>query len=378
MEKFSDDTMCRICFKKQDSVFSLFRKRKGISPFEKLIKIGLKPATNDTGPTCICCDCLTELETTVNFLEKCQKSNQVLAEYLNVKVDKVEENKVDNFENRVGDVIDEYVESSLAGGDELRGVEVSGLEEPRCEECGSRRRCRHWAPPATHTCPHCQKVFTRKFNFKLHLARHSGSREFWCSSCGAGAASRWLAARHCRPRARRPCPLPGCGKTYSSATNLAVHLRAHSGERPFECNDCGKKFSSKNTLQNHIRIHTGALPYICAICGAQFRTNKLAAHMARHAGARPPRPARAPPRHPAAPAPHACAACPARYHHKQSLRKHVRKHHAVVCTHSKINSQAGKWLHPTRRGHIERNIHVSVRKAKRAIVGSSICRYGKH
>ncbi|PZC70797.1 hypothetical protein B5X24_HaOG214889 [Helicoverpa armigera] len=282
MEKFSDDTMCRICFKKQDSVFSLFRKRKGISPFEKLIKIGLKAATNDTGPTCICCDCLTELETTVNFLEKCQKSNQVLAEYLNVNVDKVEENKVDNFENRVGDVTDECVESSLAGGDES-GVEVSGLEEPRCEECGSRRRCRHWAPPATHTCPHCQKVFTRKFNFKLHL--HLFTRD-----------------------------------------QTTLHKNC---ERPFECNDCGKKFSSKNTLQNHIRIHTGALPYICAICGAQFRTNKLAAHMARHAGARPPRPARAPPRHPAAPAPHACAACPARYHHKQSLRKHVRKHHAV-------------------------------------------------
>uniref|UniRef100_A0A2A4J352 ZAD domain-containing protein n=1 Tax=Heliothis virescens TaxID=7102 RepID=A0A2A4J352_HELVI len=166
MEKFSDETTCRICFKKQDSVFSLFRKRKGISPFEKLIKIGLKAAANDTGPTCICVDCLTELETTVYFLEKCQKSNQILAEFLNVNVNKVEENKVEYFENRVVDVTDEFVESR--GGEELRGDEV-GLEEARCEECGSRRRCRHWAPPATHTCPHCQKVFTRKFNFKLHL-----------------------------------------------------------------------------------------------------------------------------------------------------------------------------------------------------------------
>lgn len=96
---------------------------------------------------------------------------------------------------------------------------------------------------------------------------------------------------------------------------------------------------------------TGVLPYICPICGKQFRTNKLSAHMSTHGVARLacPRagcgrrfssrralqrhalshaPAAVPPQPP--PPPHACTLCPARYHHKQSLNKHVKKQHTQV------------------------------------------------
>lgn len=164
MDKFSDETMCRICFKKQDTVFSLFRKRKGISPCEKLNKIGVKAGLNDTGPSCICCDCLTELETTVHFLEKCEKSNEILAKHLG---DNLKDSNALNFENRQLDCVQDECENNVR--QVLKNSEELEVEEARCEECGSRRRCRHWAPPATHTCPKCQKVFNRKFNFKLHL-----------------------------------------------------------------------------------------------------------------------------------------------------------------------------------------------------------------
>lgn len=164
MDEFSDETMCRICFKKQDTVFSLFRKRKGLSPCEKLNKIGVKADVNDTGPAGICCDCLTELETTVHFLEKCEKSNQILAEHLG---DVFKDSNTLHFESRVVDVSQDECELNVK--QEVKSDEELVDEEAHCEECGSRRRCRHWAPPATHTCPKCQKVFNRKFNFKLHL-----------------------------------------------------------------------------------------------------------------------------------------------------------------------------------------------------------------
>ncbi|CAH0625200.1 unnamed protein product [Chrysodeixis includens] len=365
MDKFSDDSTCRICLKKQDTVYCLFRKRKGLTPSEQLSKIGFKTDINDAKPPCICCECLTELDITLNFLGKCETSNQILSEHYNRGVNVAQdieaykgdsniaepvaiENNISYTESRPVEV-GEDVDTSVS--EAMKAVELAALEDARCAECGSRRRCPHWAPPATHTCPYCQKVFTRKFNFKLHLKRHSGSREWWCLRCGAGAVSRWLAGAHCAPRRRRACPVPGCGKTYTTNTNLNTHLRVHSGERPFECADCGKKFTSKNTLSDHVRIHTGALPYICPICGKQFRTNKLSAHMSTHTGGGPrlacaragcgkrfasrralqrhththTAPGSVPPRPPSPQ--HACALCPARYHHKQSLNKHVKKQH---------------------------------------------------
>lgn len=31
-----------------------------------------------------------------------------------------------------------------------------------------------------------------------------------------------------------------CGKGFSSDSALKIHIRSHTGERPFACNDCGK------------------------------------------------------------------------------------------------------------------------------------------
>lgn len=184
------ENICRICLQRQDTLFSLFRKIKGSSPYEKLVsKTQLKIEVNDAGPNSICSQCLIELDTTVNFLNKCENSNQVLFARLQIK-EHSDVKPVTNAENYVAlsaedslnieaeapDGLQEYKEYTGAGekrvesGDDLeRPRAPAAAEAARCAECGSLRRCRHWAPPATHTCQYCQKVFTRKFNFQLHL-----------------------------------------------------------------------------------------------------------------------------------------------------------------------------------------------------------------
>ncbi|CAO2594583.1 Sal-like protein 3 [Lemmus lemmus] len=63
-----------------------------------------------------------------------------------------------------------------------------------------------------------------------------------------------------------------CAKVFGSDSALQIHLRSHTGERPFKCNICGNRFSTKGNLKIHERTHTGEKPFGCTICGRAFTT----------------------------------------------------------------------------------------------------------
>lgn len=113
----------------------------------------------------------------------------------------------------------------------------------------------------------CNKSYTSFHHLKVHLRVHTGDRPFQCN-------------------------IDGCNKAFSTGFGLKTHFRTHNGERPYVCNheNCEKGFKTSGDLQKHIRTHTGERPFLCPIpnCGRSFTTcNICKVHVRTHTGERP-------------------------------------------------------------------------------------------
>jgi KRAB domain-containing zinc finger protein len=66
---------------------------------------------------------------------------------------------------------------------------------------------------------------------------------------------------------------------------LQLHLRSHSGAKPYSCLMCAKSFSRSDTLKSHLKVHTDENPHSCKQCSKSFsQAVRLQIHSRIHTG----------------------------------------------------------------------------------------------
>ncbi|XP_060525835.1 zinc finger protein 239-like isoform X2 [Cylas formicarius] len=102
-------------------------------------------------------------------------------------------------------------------------------------------------------CCICAKVFNNQNNLQIHMRTHTGDKPYVCEVCD---------------------------KSFSQSCNLVNHVRIHTGERPFKCPHCDRAFTQSGNLNNHIRLHTDEKPFKCHFCDKAFvQSGNLSSHI---------------------------------------------------------------------------------------------------
>nr|XP_028605802.1 gastrula zinc finger protein XlCGF57.1-like isoform X1 [Podarcis muralis] len=167
-------------------------------------------------------------------------------------------------------------------------------------------------------CPECGKSFLSNVAMVIHIRTHTGERPFKCHLCPKGFPSRGDLKRHIKTHLRKkedPAAgdaSPKARKCLTAKLQLLRQLGATLGPRkPHTCAQCGKSFNKKQDLRKHHGTHSSERPFSCPECGRSFRLKQiLVAHMKVHVGERP----------------FSCQQCGKRFSQKHHVESHQRIH----------------------------------------------------
>uniref|UniRef100_A0AAY5L6U7 C2H2-type domain-containing protein n=1 Tax=Esox lucius TaxID=8010 RepID=A0AAY5L6U7_ESOLU len=139
------------------------------------------------------------------------------------------------------------------------------------------------------TCSYCNKHFNYRSQLIIHERVHTRERPFVCKQCGKGFSQINSLTKH--QLSNKACEgqhkCKECGKVFRHAQSLTNHgASAHSFGKRLACQTRGKTLHTKNALLAHTSTHERT--FRCEICGKSFGKKQiLKSHQFTHTGERP-------------------------------------------------------------------------------------------
>lgn len=127
-----------------------------------------------------------------------------------------------------------------------------------------------------YSCPICNKKFADKNLVRKHQSVHSDERNFMCHLCNKSMKSKTALNAHLTLHTNEKQNICSfCGMAFAMKGNLQTHIKRVHSEKSGQCTVCLKTFSD---LEVHMRKHTGEKPFMCKMCNQAFAAKRSLAH----------------------------------------------------------------------------------------------------